>query len=130
MRRTVPTELAFMAAVVSLAALSVFATLGSARAGDLTFCRLVDGEVVIGVTTDCSEAVEIELIDFQPLPAEIDICAQGTRVVVVSSGDNSTRAAAHGPTVVPTGCPVEDGSVPGAPPNMTSATDPSPPTPG
>ena len=49
-------ELAAMALVVLLATVSVVATYGSARDGDLVFCRLVDGSVVVGVTTDCSEA--------------------------------------------------------------------------
>lgn len=47
-------ELTAMALVVVLAALSIVATFGSARDGDLVFCRLVDGSVVVGVTTDCS----------------------------------------------------------------------------
>ncbi|MDW3220489.1 MAG: hypothetical protein R8F63_17915 [Acidimicrobiales bacterium] len=50
-------ELSAMAFVVLLAAVSVVATFGSARDGDLVFCRLVDGSVVVGVTTDCAAAV-------------------------------------------------------------------------
>lgn len=51
-------ELAAMALIVVLAALSVVATLGSARSGDLVFCRMVDGGVVVGATTDCSDTTD------------------------------------------------------------------------
>lgn len=51
-------ELAAMAFIVMLAGLSVFATFGSARSGDLVFCRMVGGGVVVGVTTDCSDAID------------------------------------------------------------------------
>lgn len=56
-------ELAVMALVVVLASLSVVATLGSARSGDLVFCQMVDGGVVVGATTDCSD-----VIDGAPIP--------------------------------------------------------------
>lgn len=49
-------ELAAMALVVVLALVTVVATFGSARDGDLVFCQLVDGSVVVGATTDCSDA--------------------------------------------------------------------------
>ena len=125
MRRSVATELGCMAAAVTLAGITVFATLGSARSGDLVFCQLVDGDVVVGVTTDCSEAVEIEVVDLWPLPVEIDLCADGFAIVVLYPDDDSTRAAAHGPTVIRTGCPVDGGSVPDAFPSLASAADPS-----
>ena len=50
-------ELAAMVIVVVLAGLSVIATFGSARSGDLVFCQMVDGGVVVGATTDCSDVV-------------------------------------------------------------------------
>lgn len=57
-------ELAAMALIVVLAGLSVFATFGSARSGDLVFCQMVDGGVVVGVTTDCSDVVEgVSIVD-------------------------------------------------------------------
>ncbi|MEM7140414.1 MAG: hypothetical protein AAF548_05215 [Actinomycetota bacterium] len=45
-----------MALVVVLAVTSVLATMGSARGNDLVFCELVNGTVVVGATTDCSDA--------------------------------------------------------------------------
>lgn len=47
-----------MALMVVLAGISVLATFGSARSGHLVFCRMVDGDVVVGVTTDCSEVTD------------------------------------------------------------------------
>ena len=54
MTRRLRFELLAMALIVTLAGLSVLATFGSARSTDLVFCRMVDGGVVVGVTTDCS----------------------------------------------------------------------------
>ncbi len=62
-------ELAAMALIVVLAAVSVVATMGSARSGDLVFCRMVDGGVVVGATTDCdgsnfdvTDPLELEIV--------------------------------------------------------------------
>jgi len=65
-------ELAAMALIVVLASLSVFATFGSARSGDLVFCRMVEGGVVVGATTDCSDAIDGALIaePSNPSPGE------------------------------------------------------------
>ncbi|MFT5204073.1 MAG: hypothetical protein ACI9C1_003479 [Candidatus Aldehydirespiratoraceae bacterium] len=54
--RALKFELAAMGLVVMLAGVSVFATFGSARSTDIVFCQLVDGDVVVGVTTDCADA--------------------------------------------------------------------------
>lgn len=51
-------ELAAMALMVILAGLTVVATFGSARSGDLVFCRMVDGGMVVGATTDCSDVID------------------------------------------------------------------------
>jgi hypothetical protein len=54
--RALKFELAAMVLVVMLAGFSVFATFGSARSTDIVFCQLADGDVVVGVTTDCADA--------------------------------------------------------------------------
>lgn len=62
-------ELALMVLVVVLAGLSVVATMGSARSGDLVFCEMVDGGVVIGATTDCSDVID------RPVEVEVEVDA-------------------------------------------------------
>lgn len=66
-------ELALMVLVVVLAGLSVVATMGSARSGDLVFCEMVDGGVVIGATTDCSDVID------RPVEVEVDAGTDGVR---------------------------------------------------
>jgi hypothetical protein len=70
-------ELAAMVVVVTLAVASIFATFGSASEAYLVFCHLVDGTVVVGATTDCSDAFVGE--------SSTDVTSSPSRVSVVGS---------------------------------------------
>jgi len=78
-------ELAAMAFIVLLAGISVFATFGSARSGDLVFCQMVDGGVVIGATTDCSDAIAGESIADPSSPSPVAAVGSPVKLVAPDS---------------------------------------------
>ena len=90
-------ELAAMVLIVVLAGISVVATLGSARSGDLVFCRMVDGGIVVGATTDCSDVIEV-----------VDV-TDGVPIADPSSSSPATAFGAPFRLVSPSGVPLPSG---------------------
>ena len=96
-------ELAAMVLIVVLAGISVVATLGSARSGDLVFCRMVDGGIVVGATTDCSDVIEV--VDVTDVTEMTD----GVPIAAPSSSSPATAFGAPFRLVSPSGVPLPSG---------------------
>lgn len=93
-------ELAAMVLIVVLAGISVVATLGSARSGDLVFCRMVDGGIVVGATTDCSDVIDV---------TDVTEMTDGVPIADPSSSSPATAFGAPFRLVSPSGVPLPSG---------------------